>query len=273
MRFDDAALQQELVQQQIMCSTSESTFIEAEADLEGAKLALAEYEDGTFPELEEQHESDVFVAEENQRRAEEYLRYSERLAERGYVSEVQLEADRFAVEKARKDRQVAETKLEVLRTYTRKKMENQLKAAIQTAEARLLARQKNWELEKAQLADVEQQIENCVINAPAAGQVVYANDADRRGSSGDLLIQEGRPVRERQVVIRLPDPSKMRVVAKVHESRIKHVQSGLETQIVLDAFPDLHLTGKVSSVSEYPLPSYSIYFAHIKEYGRPDRYR
>ena len=105
------------------------------------------------------------------------------------------------------------------------------------------------------------------MTAPVAGQVVHANDRDRRGSSGDLLIEEGRPVRERQVVIRLPDPTKMRVIAKVHESRISHVALGTPAKIVLDALPELDLNGRVVTVSEYPLPSISVYTSHIKEYA------
>ena len=44
--------------------------------------------------------------------------------------------------------------------------------------------------------------------------MVYAN---RNGKySEEVLIEEGRAVREKQVIARLPDPSKMRVVAKVN---------------------------------------------------------
>jgi len=266
-RLDDSALQMELVQQQIVCSNSYSLYIEAQATLAGAELALKEYQEGSFREQEEQQESAVFVARENERRAEEYLRYSQRLAERGYVSEVQLEADRFAVEKNRKDRETSETRLEVLRTFTKEKMLVQLRADIDTARARLESRRKTRELDDMQLREIELQIAKCVLNAPVAGQVVYANDADRRGSSGDLLITEGKPVRERQVIIRLPDPDHMRVMAKVNESRISFVRPGLPAQIVLDAVSGQKLTGTVTSVSEYPLPSLSVYTSHIKEYA------
>jgi HlyD family secretion protein len=267
VRLDDAALQQELIQQQITVSNSQSLAIEAEAALEGARLSLEEYEKGTFRELEKQQESSVFVAKENVRRAEEYLRYSGRLAERGYISEVQLEADQFAVAKASKELEVAETKLEVLGTFTKMKMLNQLRADIATATARLESRRKTAELDTRHLAEIKEQIAKCVVKAPSAGQVVYANDASSRSSSGDLLIAEGRPVRERQIIVRLPDPNRMRVVAKVHESRISHVEPGLMADIVLDAFPDRKLLGRVTSVSEYPLPSVSVYMAHIKEYA------
>ena len=54
--------------------------------------------------------------------------YSKKLAAKGYVSEAQLEADQFAVEKARKELDLAQTKLEVLRTHSRKAKVNDLNA-------------------------------------------------------------------------------------------------------------------------------------------------
>ena len=267
VRLDDSALKTELTLQQITCSGSESLSIEAEAASSNAELALSEYEQGTFREQMETLESALKVAFENQRRAQEYLAFSRKLAERGYVSEVQLEADKFAVEKADKELKVAETKLEVLEKFSKKKMLTQLKADIQTSRAKQDARQKTWQLDKQRLKEIEEQIAKCVIHAPSAGQVVYANDANRGRTNGEMLIAEGTPVRERQLLIRLPDPSKMRVLAKVHESRISQVHKGLTAEVSTDALPDQPLVGLVSMVSEYPIPSPSIYTAHIKEYA------
>ena len=267
VRLDDASLQTELIQQQIIVTNSQAQVIESQAAFDSAGLTLKEYESGTFLEQEEQLESSLFVAQENVRRAEEYLQYSQRLAERGYIPEVQLEADRFAVEKAKKEREVADTRLNVLRKFTRAKVLTGLKADVGTARARLNSRTKTLQLDEVRLKEIEEQIKQCVMTAPVAGQVVHANDRDRRGSSGDLLIEEGRPVRERQVLIRLPDPTRMRVIAKVHESRISHVAVGTLAKIVLDALPELDLTGQVVTVSEYPLPSISVYTAHVKEYA------
>lgn len=264
VRLDDAALQTQLVQQQIVCSNSESAVIEARADLESAKLALSEYAEGTFVEDLAQQQSEVFVAEENMRRAEEYLQYSQRLAERGYIPDAQLDADQFALEKAKKELGVAKTKLEVLSKFTREKMLTQLQAGIQTAEAKLRSREKTWELDQKQLAEIEKQIELCYITAPVAGQVVYEHN--RGSSSSSVLIEEGTPVRERQTIINLPDPSKMKVVAKVHESRIGFIASDQVAQLRLDSLPELPLTGRVIEVSEYPLPPISAYMSHVKEY-------
>lgn len=266
VKLDDSALQTQLIQQEILCSNSEADVDDAVAALEAARLELLEYENGTYIQEEEQLQSEVFVAEENQRRADEYLAYSRKMAQRGYVSGVQLEADRFAVEKAKKELEVAKTKLKVLQTYTKNKQINLLKAAIKTAEGKLKAKRKTHELDALRLDEINDQIAKCTISAPSDGQVVYANDQNQRGSSGDLLIAEGRPVRERQVIIRLPDPDTMSVVAKVHESRINYLQPGMQATVTLDAYPDQRLRGEVVSISEFPIPTYNMYMAHIKEY-------
>ena len=135
-------------------------------------------------------------------RAEEYLQYSKKLTAKGYVSEAQLEADQFAVEKATKELDLAQTKLEVLRTHSRTAKVNELNASILTAEARLESARNSNELELAQEKDIEEQIEKCVIHSPADGEVTYAN-VNNKG----ILIAEGEDVRENQIIIQLPNTS------------------------------------------------------------------
>jgi multidrug efflux pump subunit AcrA (membrane-fusion protein) len=113
----------------------------------------------------------------------------------------------------------------------------------------------------ARLKLIDDQIAKCVIRAPRAGQVVYANDSYR-----GIEIQEGLLVRERQVIIRLPDPLHMQVVAKINESRVDRVKSGMKALVKIDAMPDVELNGTVRRVSEYPLPTNS-YTAHVKDYA------
>jgi HlyD family secretion protein len=261
LRLDDSALQADLVQQQIACNSSRALEVEGLADFEAAKLALEEYESGTFLQEKGVLESEHFVAQENLRRAEEYLRYSMRLADRGYVTGVQLEADRFAVEKARKELENSTTKLDVLHRFTKLKTTNRLKANVETAEARWRSRQNSHNLDEERLKTLEDQLAKCHILAPTSGQVVYANLP-----SGEPLIAEGKPVRERQIIVRLPDPKRMQVLTRVNESRIDRVKVGMTAKIRMDAFPNVVLTGTVRSVSEYPLPAASPY-STIKEYG------
>ncbi|MBT4666843.1 MAG: HlyD family efflux transporter periplasmic adaptor subunit, partial [Opitutae bacterium] len=268
VRLDDSALQKDLLTQRIDVHQAKASLVQAEADYEAAKLAMDEYLSGSYRQDLEQLEGAVFVARENLRRAQEYHDYSQKLAVKGYISETQLEADSFAVEKSRKDLDLSLTKLDVLKVHSRKAKVNDLNASIQTAEARLLSRRNSYELEVAQEAEIEEQISKCLIKAPASGEVTYANRNTSSSSSSDgILIEEGRPVRERQAIIRLPDPSNMRVLAKVNESRIEQVKLGMPVEISIFAARELVLRGHVEKVGEYPIPSASRYTAHIKEYA------
>ena len=266
VRLDDANLQKDLLRQRISVHQAKATLVKATADVEAARLALQEYLAGSFRESEEQLESAEFVAKENLRRAQEYLLYSKKLAAKGYVSEAQLEADQFAVEKAGKELDLSQTKLEVLRTHSRKAKVNDLNASIMTAEARLQSAENSYQLEKTQEIEIEEQIQKCQIFSPADGEVTYANK-NKSGTNDGLLIEEGKSVRENQTIIRLPNASLLRVRAKVNENRIEQVRAGMNCDILIDAMRDLQLKGKVESVSEYPIPSISRYTSHIKEYA------
>ncbi len=266
VRLDDAVLQKDLLSQRILVHKSRASLVKTKAEVEAAQLAFEEYLAGSFRQEEEQMESAEFVAKENLRRAEEYLAYSKKLAAKGYLPEAQLEADQFAVEKARKELDLAMTKLEVLRVHSHKAKVNDLNASILTARAQLKSTENSYELECRKEQEITDQIAKCVIYSPADGEVTYAN-RNKSGSSDGVLIEEGKPVRERQTIIRLPDASLMRVLAKVNENRIEQVKPDMNCTITIDAFRGITLSGKVDSVSDYPLASVSRYTAHIKEYA------
>jgi len=264
-RLDKSALENEYNQQQITCNASNAALIQAESALATAQIARREYLEGTFRQEEQILLGEISVAEENLRRAEDYAAYSQKLAAMDFVTQLQLEADLFAVEKSKMDLATAKTKIEVLREFTRAKMLTQLDADIKIAEANLASNQNVKKLDEDKLALVQGQIDKCEILAPSPGQVVYANSSDRRGDS-EVVIQEGTLIRERQVIVRLPDPKRMQVRAKINEARVDRVKEGLPVVIQLDAFPDMKMRGTVRRVDDYPIPS-SWYSSSVKEYA------
>ena len=264
VEMDASALENDRTKQQIVVNTSEASVIQAQNSLDTAEISLKEYIEGDFKLEEQKILNTIIVAEEDLRRAEEYYTYSQRLAAKGYVTSLQLEADRFAVDKARNELESAQTELSVLRKYTRLKTIKQLEADVKTAEAKLRAEQDSLKLDQEQLALIESQIEKCTIRAPEAGQVVYANVTGGRGRS-EVIIEEGTLVREGQVMIRLPDSNRMQVKAKINESKITRIVKGMLVTVKLDAFPDLELEGKVKTVGDYPAPT-SWFAPNVKEY-------
>ncbi len=264
VRLDSSALENERTSQLITCANSEAALIQAQKALDSAEIAKREYLEGIFEQETRAIENDIFIAEEDVSRAEEYLKYSELLAAKGYIPAQQLEADRFAVAKAKNALLIAKSRLAVLQTFTKAKMIVQLESDIKTAEANVKAKEAAHKLDMEQLALVESQIEKCVIRSPEAGQVVYANVTGWRGTR-EVIIDAGEQVRERQVLIRLPDPSRMQVVAKINESKITLVERGMPASIRLDAFPDIELHGAVDKVNEFPVPT-SFFGSSVKEY-------
>ena len=66
------------------------------------------------------------------------------------------------------------------------------------------------------------------------------------------MIEEGAVVRNRQVLIKLPDVSSMKLSVKIHESHVAQVHPGQPAFVVLDSMPDERFNGVVTKVA--PLP-------------------
>src|SRR5262249_29284944 len=124
------------------------------------------------------------------------------------------------------------------------------------------------ELEESKLNDVQEQIKKCTIVATQPGQVVYANQFDswRGSSNAEFVVTPGTMVRERQVIIRLPNPDDMQVKATVDEAPVPWVRHGLPVTIRVDALKEEILEGVVTKVNQYAEPS-SFSSGSIKRYG------
>ncbi len=265
VELDSSALENDRMKQQITRSTSEAQLIQAKNDYDTAVKTREEYELGKYVLEKQTIDSKIKTAQETLRRAKDYYDYSLHLA-KGYITQVQLEADEFAWEKAKIDLDAANQEMKVLQDFTHAKMLMQLDADIATAKAKWDAQKATFELDEARLKLIEDQVAKCIIKAPEAGQVVYAqNESSRFGGNQETMIEEGATVRERQVIIRLPDPKRMQVKAKVNESKIAMVREGQPAAIRLDAFPEAELTGVVEKVNEYPAQA-SFWASNIKEY-------
>ena len=249
VQLDDSTLRKDLTAQKIAVNNAEAALSKATNDYAAALIARKEYDLGIFVQEEQKLESELFVAEENSRRSANFLKYSQVLASRGYITDVQLESDRFSVEKFGKDLAAARTKLNVIREYTKPKTLKKHDADIKTAEANASAEQAKLTIELEKLKNLESQLEKCVIKAPSAGQVVYANQYRWRGD--EFLVSKGNRVRERQIIVMLPDSTRMQVKTKISEARIDRIKPGMTAVVQIEALRGVELKGTVKSVSAY----------------------
>lgn len=266
VQLDASSLDRDRDTQQIAVNTTLATMVQAESTLEAAKVAKEEYLQGAYKQEEQLVLSEIFVAEENLKRSQLSVESGERLAAKGLVTSLQLDGDRFAVEKSRNELDSAKTKLKVLQEFTRRKNLIQFDSDIKTAEVKFANEKKNYEVELKKLDDIEQQIAKCTIRAPQHGQVVYANVTSSRGGSSEFVVEPGSLVREQQVIVRLPDPTQMQVKARINESRITLVRPEMPVAIRIDAFGDEPLDGQVKKVNQYAEPT-SWFGSQVKEYA------
>jgi multidrug efflux pump subunit AcrA (membrane-fusion protein) len=264
VELDSSALAAQRTTQKILVNAAKAAEVEAHNNYDVAVIAKREYLEGTYLQERQTIESEVFVAEENLNRAKEYYSYSRKLASKGYVNELQLEADRFAVEKANKDLDAAKTKLRVLDDFTKLKMVSTLESAIIIAKAKWESGQNSHELELEKLAELDDQIAKCTIVAPQDGVVKYAHVTDGRGDQ-EFIVEEGTVVRERQAIIRLPNAESMRVNLTINESLVQYVRPGLPAAIKPVGFDDRVLHGWVEKVNQYAEPT-GWRQANVKEY-------
>ena len=248
--FDSSTLELEASAQRIVVNTSEALVIQAKATYDTAEIAKKEYLEGTYREQEKTILNLIFVAEETLKKAQLSHDSIKRLVSRGLLNPLQLEGEQFRVDAARNDLDLAKRKLEVLEKFTRQKMLTQLESDIQAAQVKWKNEQSSHQEELKKMRDVEDQIAKCRLTAPQDGQVVYANIQSSRSGS-EFVVEPGAMVRERQAVIRLPDPSSMQVKAKIAESRINLIHEGLPVSIRIDAFGEEMLRGEITKVNKY----------------------
>jgi HlyD family secretion protein len=263
-QLDASALEQEAKNQRIVVSNAESAVISAEAGVNKAIIARQEYLDGTFLTERKAILSEIAVAQQTLRKAELSLESAERLAAKGTLKPLQIEAEQFAVQNAKNTLESAEGRLKVLDELTKAKMLVQFDADIETTRAKLESDKSTLSEEKEKLEEIQAQIAACKIVAPADGQVVYANKFSGRGG-GEFIVEAGALVREQQTIFLLPDPTRMQVKAKINESRISLIRDGMPVKIRVNAVEN-ELLGRVVKVNKYAEPG-NWWGSNVKEYA------
>ena len=280
LQLDSTSFEKELDEQNIMIAASKTNVIKAETTLETAKATRLEYTEGVFVEALQTVENEIFDAKSQISTAKQeleqsiaVLEHSEKLHSRGFITQRQLKADEFAVEKSKIAIEKAtnllslsEQKKKVLVEVTREKELTQLDAEIRAAKVDLESQQQAFEIEKQKLADIKLAISKCRIVAPPGtnGQVVYSKEYRGRGEY--WVLEEGASVRENQVLLRIPDPTRMQVKASINEQSITQIAPNMPVMVEVDALSELPMQGIVVKVNQYA-ESKSRYGSSVRKYA------
>jgi hypothetical protein len=91
--------------------------------------------------------------------------------------------------------------------------------------ADLQAKEQALELRRQQLKEEEEQLAACTIHAPSDGMVVYATSGGGGGwGRRDTPLGPGATVRQQELLIRLPDTSAMKAVARISEAQVTRLR-------------------------------------------------
>ncbi len=250
---------------------AEADIEKAQLTLKFAELALKKYEEGDYPQSLEKAQSDITIAQEELRRAEDKLAWSKKLFDEEFITRSEYEADELALRKKKIELEMARKRLEVLEKYTHEVDLERLKSDVKQAELAidrvrrsakadvlkdevdLSAKEVSFDRAQDRLGKWKDRIENCRITAPVDGLVVYATSTQRshwRRRSEPLAA--GQTLEGREDLIHLPTTKGMVVKFDVQEASLMKIKKGLPAVITVDALPGRKIMGVVSKVSVLP---------------------
>ncbi len=250
VRLDSSAKEETISQKKIDYQRSLAGLAGAEAEKARAEISIPEYEEGRYVSQLENLMKDKAIAESNLSTSQNMLAHTEMMFKRGYVSELEVEGNKFTVERAVLELNVTKTAIDVLNRFTKEKELESLNGTLKAAEANLDAQKAQVELQKQRLDHAIEQFEHCVIVAKQGGMVIHPKAAEWKHAPD---IEEGANVHTNQVLLMMPDLSKMQVKLGIHESMIERIKPGLPARITLQE--DSTIIGEVSSVAEVTRPA------------------
>ncbi|MSR41976.1 MAG: HlyD family efflux transporter periplasmic adaptor subunit [Phycisphaerales bacterium] len=271
------------------CNTAESARIAAEQSLmikQGeraselekatvavriATLALEGWRHGEVVSKRKSLEIAGETAAINHKRLVDRFNESAKLVENGYIPRDEFERDRIAMIEAAAKVEQSKLDLEVYNKYTfgqeeakknsdldqataeRGRVEQKFDAELVKAKADLDSAAFKVASERERLQNLEVQLQSTTLVAPIDGLVVYATSLDSsnggRGGGDAQPPQIGTELKPNELIMMLPDTSRMLANLKVSEALSGRIRVGLSATVFSDAMPNRAFVGEVQSVS------------------------
>ena len=249
VRLDTLAIEDVINERSKFAHWSRSGAESARATARRAKLAINQYLEGTFVAELKNLEKDLAIAQSNLKTAENMLRHSKSMFERGYASELEVEEREFGVVQAELNVGVQQTEIEVLKDFTKAERLEQLNGDLKAAEANLASLEERAKMDSIRRDSAVAELELCVIRAPKSGLVIFPS-AQAWESKPD--IEEGATVHHDQVMLLMPDLTNMQVKVGIHESMVERLEPGLPAKVTL---PEARLDAEVSNIATVARPA------------------
>ena len=217
-----------------------------------SKLDLKQYMEGTYPQLLSNAETDVKMAVITLSNKLETLAQTRKLYAKDFVTGTDMKIADLDVTTARNLLEKAQTALRVLTQFAHEQDLTSRKSTLLQAEQKVLrtlrensaqlatrtadlqAKEQALLLLKRRFDRLKEQLAACTVTAPADGMVIYGSTTDRNNQTP---IQEGAAVRERQLLVRLPDTTSMKAVVRINETMVPKLKEGQQALVKIVGFP------------------------------------
>jgi multidrug efflux pump subunit AcrA (membrane-fusion protein) len=249
VRLDTKRIEDAISLQTTNFHTATATLEQSKAEVARAEIAIPAYLEGSYRTQLKSLERGLKIAETNLLTAKKMLNHTQTMFKRGYVTDLEVEGNAFTVTQAELELKVIQTEIDVLNKYTKEMRLETLNGNLKASKSKLQADEAGLAMDKARLDRAKEELENCVIKAERSGLVIHPSAAAWKQTPD---IAEGVNVRKDQVLLLMPDLTKMQVKVGIHESIVDRIKPGQAARITL---PDKTLDGKVSSVSPVTRPA------------------
>ena len=266
----EAALIQARENLAITQNQAEADVEKAELDVKFAEMDLKKYTEGEYPQSLQQADADITIAEEEIQRSDEKLKWSQQLADKGYLTRTELQADELSMKRDQISLKLVKSKKALLEAYTHTqtlektksdlkqaqmaldRVKRKAKANVIQAEATLRAKDSEYNQKKKKLDELIEEIGWCRMTAPSSGMVVYAAGSGPFGRSNKEPLEIGQEVYERQELMYLPTTDEMIVEISVQETSRSKIVEGMPAIVRVDAVPGVLFPGKISKIGILP---------------------
>jgi multidrug resistance efflux pump len=226
-----------------------ATHARTEANVKKAEIAIDAYQEGRFRSQLQSLQKELEAKKRNLRTAQKMLERSETLFKQGYVTDLEVDGNAFTVTQAELELKVKETEIKVLNEFTKQMMLEQLNGNLTASKSKLQADEAGLAMEIKRRDRAFQELQDCVITAPRRGLVIYPSAAAWKRTPD---ITEGATVRKDQILLLMPDLSKMQIKVGIHESIVDRIRPGLKAIVTL---PDRTLEAEVTKVASVTRPA------------------
>ena len=221
----------------------------SKADLANAETAIPAYLEGSYNSRLMTLKKDLAIAEASLGTAQNMLNHAQVMAERGYVSALEIDEKTIAVTQAEMNVAAKKTEIEVLENFTKKMELETLNGNLKVTTARHEADKEREKNLAEQRVLCEGDLANCIVKAERSGLVIHPTAEPWKWTPE---IEVGATVYMGQTLLLMPDLSQMQVKVGIPEAIVHRIQPGLDTRITLRG-ETLH--GQVSSVATVTAPT------------------